>query len=141
MDVQGVFLSTISSMEVQGVFPPPVVWKCRVSLHHKQYGRAGCFSVNYKQHGRAGCLSTTNSMDVQGVFLLPAIRTSRVYAFQPASSQLCNRRKNNVDGGTSSVPETQSGTRIRGPVHAVPECSGTRLRFQMPECRCRRHQP
>jgi hypothetical protein len=71
MDVKGVFLSTTSSIEVQGVFPPPpavwtdvdvqgvfpappAVWMCWVSRPHQQYGRAGC-------------LSTTSSMDVQGV--------------------------------------------------------------------------
>ncbi len=113
-------LSITSSMNMQGVFPPQAEWTCRLSFHHKQFGRAGCLSITYKQYGcagclsnsitykqygRAGCLSTTNSMDVQGVFLLPAIRTCGVYAFQPASGQLCNRRKNNVDGGTSPVPE------------------------------------
>ncbi len=34
----------------------------------------------------------------------------------------------------------QSGTRIRGP-SLVPKCSGTGLRYQMPECWCRQHWP
>jgi len=50
--------------------PPPAVWTldnwtCKVSFHHQHYGRAGC-------------LSTTSSMDVQGVSLPPAVWTCRV---------------------------------------------------------------
>ncbi len=81
--------------------------KVSLTPHTAENGRTGCILVHHQQYGRAGCLSTINRMDVQGVFLLPAIRTCRVYAFQPASGQLCKRRKNNVDGGTSPVPDKE----------------------------------
>jgi hypothetical protein len=63
------------------------VWTCRVfSVHHQQYGHAGCVSVHHHQYGQwlcrvsfcpitssianghAGCLSTNSSMNVQVVF-------------------------------------------------------------------------
>ncbi len=42
----------------QGVFPPPAVWTCRMSLYHQQYGRTGCHSTN-------------SSMNIQGLFPPP----------------------------------------------------------------------
>jgi hypothetical protein len=91
--MQGAFLSTTSSMvDMQGVSrsqppavwtcrvyscPAPVVWACRVSLHHQQNVLYKFMQVVF-QCGRAGFLSTTNSMDVQGVFPPSAVRVSRV---------------------------------------------------------------
>ncbi len=63
----------------------------------------------------------------------PAAWTCKLYPFCwnarmsecPASSQSGTGMNKNADAGTSQVPE----------------CSGTGLRYRMPECRCRRHRP
>ncbi len=65
MDVQGVFLSTNSSMDCRMYSCPPPVWTCRMSPRHEQYGRAGC-------------LSTSSSKDVQGVSPPTVVWTCRV---------------------------------------------------------------
>ncbi len=53
MDVQSVFppptvwtSRVCSSMDVQGVFTPAAVWTCRVSSHQQQYGRVGCLHTS-----------------------------------------------------------------------------------------------
>ncbi len=65
-------------------------------------------------------LSTSSSMDVQGVSLSTAISM-------------------NLQGVL--VNHLQWGDSVRYRNAPVPECSGTRLRYRMPECRWRRHRP
>ncbi len=55
-----------------------------------------------------------------------------------ASSQSGTRINKKVDAGTSPVPEYGDPVRYwNAPAGMLrPECSGTGLRYMMPECRC-----
>ena len=83
------------------------------------YGRAGYITFHYFQIAVWTC----------GVYFLsmPECRTGR-HLISPVPNEQKRRCPN------------QSGTGIRGP-SLVPECSGTGLRYRMPECRCRRYRP
>jgi hypothetical protein len=68
----------------------------------------------------------------------PTINTSSIDV-QGVSSQSGTGMNRNADYGTSLVPELGDPVRFRNA--PVPKCSGTGLRYRMPECRCRRHRP
>ncbi len=78
MDVQGISLSTASSMDVHSVFfPLPAMDVAGYILFHRQ------------QYGCAGCIPLP-AVCVQGVsFLPPAVWTCRVYQFQPPPVWTC----------------------------------------------------
>ncbi len=58
-DTLGVFLSSVNYSSVDLPFHHQQLWTCRVypSSPYKQYGRAGCISVNRQHSRRAGCIS------------------------------------------------------------------------------------
>ncbi len=138
MYVQGVFLSTTSSMDMQGV--PP--------FYHQQYGRAGCTPFHHLQYGRAGytcpspavlncrvCTSPQPTMLMCRVFMLcNHIHLCKV---------VCKFRNAGLSGIRSVQYQTehtcwyrnQSGSGIRGP-STVPGCSSTGLSYRMLEYQC-----
>ncbi len=83
MDMQGVSLSTTSSLDVQWVDktldipirlsppPTPAVWACKcIHFHSQQYGRARCIPYHWQQYGRESVsISTASYLDEQGVSL------------------------------------------------------------------------
>jgi hypothetical protein len=76
------------------------------------YGRAGYITFNYLQCGREGCtFYQCQNVGLSGIL----------------SVQYRNEQKGQW--------RNQSGTGIRGP-SLVLECSDSRLRYRMPECRC-----
>jgi hypothetical protein len=131
MDVQGVSSCTASSMDAQGVSPstasrmnlypfsPPGVRTCRVYPLPPQTVltcRVSFHDQQYAPHQqceRAGCIP---------VLSLWCVHAECMYLFFKILECWTVRYWNK---GTSPVPE----------------CSGTRLRYQKPECRCRRHRP
>jgi hypothetical protein len=141
--------------DVQGVSPPPAVWKCRVSLHHQQYGNAGCLSTTssvevqgvspppvvwkcrvslyHRQYGRAGCLSTTSSMDVQGVSPPLAVWTWWLKGVSPPQQYICTCRLQGVFQTlavwTRGFLSTTSSLNMQGVYAFLPasgqSCTGT----------------
>jgi hypothetical protein len=66
----------------------------------------------------------------------PAVWTCRVYPSPLLVVCTCR-----VYESLFKIPECWTVRYWNKGTSPVPECSGTRLRYQKPECRCRRHQP
>ncbi len=142
-----------------------------IPFYSQQYGRAGCIPFYSQQYGRAGCMSfNTSSMDVQGVSLFTT-RSKDMQVVSPSTANsidlqgvyprpaVCTTSSVNVQGVSQSfaccvymrtaecmhlffkILECWTVRYWNKGTSPVPECSGTGLRYQKPECRCRRHRP
>jgi hypothetical protein len=88
-----------------------------VSLHHQQYGRAGCLSTTSSMdaHCASGYLSTTSSMDVQGVSPPPAVCMCRVsFHHQQSRCAGCHSTTSSIDVQGVSPPCTTSSMDVQG---------------------------
>ena len=133
-------------------FTMPAECTCRVyPLPRQQYGRTAqgvSLSTTSNMDVQGVSLSTASSMNVQGVSLsTSAVWTYRVYSRSLAvwtcrgvHVSLFTVVKCILNAGLPDFPAScQSGTGITkrdASNSSVPECSGTGLRYRMPECRC-----
>ncbi len=117
-----------------------------IFFHRQQYGRAGCLPFRSQQYGRRTCRAYP--------FQLPAVWMCRVYLFPQPVEWTCwvypgfmhlffnagqfGNRSFRYPKEKKFRRKNRSRAGIKGP-SPVPQCSGTRLRDQMPECRCQRH--
>jgi hypothetical protein len=105
MDVQGVFLTATSSMEVQGVSAPLPVQGVSQFLNYQQYGCAGCISTTSSMNAVGVFPSTTGSKGKRAGCMPLNLHTAFVNAGMPDYSSSGTRMKKNADAGTSPVLE------------------------------------
>jgi hypothetical protein len=146
MDMYGVYISTNISMEVQGVSPSTAN---RIGVHNhfqsQEYRRTVCRVYDFPppavKKGCARCIAFHRKQYERLVcpFLPLAEWMCRVYFFYKGRNVgLSGIQSVWYRNEQKCLCRNKSGTGIRGP-SPVQECSGTRLRYRMPECQCRRH--
>jgi hypothetical protein len=99
MNVDGVYLSTISSTDAQ----------C-IHFHNLQNGRAGCIPFRSQKYGRAGCLPLHRQQYVHAG-CIPFLNAEM--SDFPASGQSGTGMNKNADTGTSPIPEEGDPVRYR----------------------------
>ncbi len=114
-----VYPCTPSSMDVQGVSTA-------------NYGHVGCNPFHYQQCERVGCI-----LDHRCAGCMYFFHLCKWFFTNAQKCRAVRHLVSLITEWTKCQCRKQSGTGITGP---VPECFNTGLRYQMPECRFRRHR-